>query len=140
MKWVWCGVLMMMMGTISVSGSPLVRAGTIARPSPTILSWLMAQWVAPIQGEIYSVYDWHVHLMQFTLEEWAQWMSSRPDAQYTASEWLAFWRDPANRFEHPLEETLAYLNEQLLLSIFRMATRAAVQNHRRELRRSRDQR
>ena len=85
MKWVRCGVLMMMVGTVGVNGFPLVRAGTIARPSPAILSWLLSQWVAPIQGEIYSVYDWHVHLMQFTLEEWAQWMSSRPDAQYTAS-------------------------------------------------------
>ena len=100
----------------------------------------MAQWVAPIQGEIYSVYDWHVHLMQFSLEEWAQYMSSQPDAQYSASEWLAFWRDPANRYEHPLEETLAYLNEHLLLSVFRMATRAASQNHRRNLRRSCGQR
>ena len=140
MKWVWCGFLVMMMGTISVNRSPLVRAGTIARPPPTILNWLMAQWVAPIQGEIYTAYDWHVHLMQFSLDEWAQYMSSRPNAQYSASEWLAFWRNPANRYEHPLEETLAYLNEHLLLSVLRMATRAAIQNHRRNLRRLRGQR
>ena len=99
MKWVWYGVLVTIMGTPDVNGSPLVRAGTVARPSPTILSWSMAQWVAPIQGEIYTVDDWHVHLMQFSLDEWPQWMSSRPDAQCSASEWLAFWQNPANRYE-----------------------------------------
>ena len=63
MKWMWCGLLVVMAGTASVNGFPLVRSGAIARPSPMILNWLMAQWVAPIQGEIYSVYNWHVHLM-----------------------------------------------------------------------------
>ena len=110
MKWLWYGMLVMMMGTPGADGYPFVRAGTVARPSPAILSWLTAQWVAPIQGEIYTVYDWHVHLMQFSLDGWAQWMSSRPDAPYSDSEWLAYWQNPANRYEHPLEETLAYLN------------------------------
>ena len=140
MKWIWFGLAVMISGTAGVDGLPLVRPGTIARPSPMILDWLMAQWVAPTQGETYTVHAWHEHLIQFSLREWAEWMSPRPGAQYSAAEWFQFWREPANRYEHPLEGTLAYLNEQLLLSVFRMATRAAIQNHRRDLRRSRGQR
>ena len=60
--------------------------------------------------------------------------------RYTPAEWPRFWEDPANRFDHPLEETLAYLNEQVLLGMFRLAIQAAAQNRRRELRRSRDRR
>ena len=54
--------------------------------------------------------------------------------QYTPAEWLQFWADPANRYSHPLEGTLAYLNEHVLLSVFRLAVQAAAQNRRRELR------
>ena len=34
MKWLWYGVLVVIMGTPGVSGYPLVRVGTAARPSP----------------------------------------------------------------------------------------------------------
>ena len=96
----------------------------------------MAQWAAPIQGELYTVGSWHRCLTRFGLLEWASWMAPHPGTnQYTQVEWLQFWAGPPNRYSHPLEKTLAYLNEHVLLSVFRLAFQAAAQNRRREFRR-----
>ena len=73
------------------------------------------------------------------MPEWAAWMSSRPGTQqYTPAEWLRFWEDSANRYDHPVRETLAYLDERVLLGVFRLAIQAVAQNRRRELRRLRN--
>ena len=108
----------------------LVEARRPPVPAPEIL--------APIGGEIFTVEEWHRYLTGFTSGEWAAWVSDHTGThRYTPEEWLRRWADPSNRYEHPLEETVVYLNEWALVRLFRLATRAAAQNQHRHWRRLR---
>ena len=125
-------VLIMMMIMVTAQISP-AQAVVRAKCPTHIRRWLLEQILDDKGGGSWSVRDWVGFLRSFSTQEWAAWMSQgevyhNGDTYFfQPEEWEEWWSKPEQVNTDPLEWCLAYLNERILLQVFRTATAAARQ-------------